>query len=122
MVKGKAGGFTLKGGDAQTGPLTTLFDGGRPKGYDPMKKQGSIILGIGGDNSNRAVGTFYEGVMTSGYSTDAADAEVHANIVVASAHDVNCYHWLPLLARCPQMILTSRVQRECYKSIAFDMC
>ena len=31
-----------------------------------MKKQGAIILGTGGDNSNGADGTFYEGVMTSG--------------------------------------------------------
>ena len=27
-----------------------------------MKKQGAIILGIGGDNTDGAVGTFYEGV------------------------------------------------------------
>ena len=31
-----------------------------------MKKQGAIILGIGGDNSNGSAGTFYEGVMTTG--------------------------------------------------------
>eukprot|EP00039_Didymoeca_costata_P019589 m.338152 g.338152 ORF g.338152 m.338152 type:complete len:336 (+) comp18324_c0_seq1:140-1147(+) len=83
MVKGKAGGFTLKGGDAQKGNLTTLFDGPRPNGYNPMKKQGCIILGIGGDNSDWAIGTFYEGLMTSGYSTDAADDAVQANIVSA---------------------------------------
>jgi hypothetical protein len=43
----------------------------------------AIILGIGGDNSNSAIGTFYEGVITSGYSTDAADDAVQANIVAA---------------------------------------
>lgn len=59
MVKGGRNGFGLKGGNAQSGPLVTLFDGPRPPGYQPMKKQGSIILGIGGDNSDRAVGTFY---------------------------------------------------------------
>ena len=48
-----------------------------------MKKQGAIILGIGGDNSDGAVGTFYEGAMTRGYSTDAADAAVQANIIAA---------------------------------------
>eukprot|EP01079_Euglenida_sp_SAG-EU17-18_P001626 gene1626-2854_t len=73
MVKGRAGGFTLKGGDAQSGTLGTLFDGPRPNGYNPMKKQGAIILGIGGDNSDWAVGTFYEGVMTAGYSSNHAD-------------------------------------------------
>jgi hypothetical protein len=49
----------------------------------PPRRLQAIILGIGGDNSNGAIGTFYEGVMTSGYSTDAADAAVQANIVAA---------------------------------------
>jgi non-reducing end alpha-L-arabinofuranosidase len=48
-----------------------------------MKKQGAIILGIGGDNSDNAAGTFYEGVMTTGYPTAAAEAAVQANIVAA---------------------------------------
>eukprot|EP00929_Paragymnodinium_shiwhaense_P005568 TRINITY_DN10773_c0_g1_i1.p1 TRINITY_DN10773_c0_g1~~TRINITY_DN10773_c0_g1_i1.p1 ORF type:complete len:321 (-),score=37.47 TRINITY_DN10773_c0_g1_i1:120-998(-) len=83
VLKGRAGGFTLKGGDAQVGSLRLLFDGKRPPKYDPMKKQGAIILGIGGDNSDWAVGTFYEGVMTAGFSSDEADDAVHANIVAA---------------------------------------
>lgn len=83
MLKGRAGGFTLKGGDAQSGPLKRLYEGERPAGYGTMKKQGAIILGIGGDNSNWSVGTFYEGVMTSGFSSDAADDAVQANIVAA---------------------------------------
>ena len=48
-----------------------------------MKKQGAIILGIGGDNSNGSVGTFYEGAMVSGYTSDETDAAVQANIVAA---------------------------------------
>ena len=44
-----------------------------------MRKQGSIILGIGGDNSDSAIGTFMEGCITIGYSTDAADDAVQAN-------------------------------------------
>jgi hypothetical protein len=83
IVKGKMGGFALKGGNAQSGALTTMFDGARPTGYDPMKKQGAIILGIGGDNSNSAVGTFYEGYLTSGFPSDATDDAVQANIVAA---------------------------------------
>ena len=51
-----------------------------------MKKQGTIILGIGGDNSDGAVGTFYDGVMTSGYSTDTVDDAVQANIVQAAGY------------------------------------
>jgi non-reducing end alpha-L-arabinofuranosidase len=84
MLKGDSGDhFALKGGDATEGHLTLLYDGPRPNGYHPMKKQGSIILGIGGDNSDSAVGTFYEGVMTQGFSSDATDAAVQANIIGA---------------------------------------
>ena len=84
MAKGDSGNhFALKGGDATSDTLKVLYDGKRPKGYHPMKKQGAIILGIGGDNSNRAVGTFYEGVMTQGYTSDATDNAVQKNIKAA---------------------------------------
>ena len=83
-IKGKAKSFAIKGGNAQSGSLKTMYDGARPKsGYDPMKKQGAIILGIGGDNSNDAIGSFFEGCMTSGYPSDATDDAVQANIVAA---------------------------------------
>jgi len=77
------GHWAIKGGDAQVGELKVYWDGNRAPGYAPMKKQGSIILGIGGDNSDGATGTFYEGVMTQGYTSDATDAAVQANIVAA---------------------------------------
>ena len=48
-----------------------------------MSKEGAIILGIGGDNSNRAQGTFYEGVMTTGYPTQKTEGRVQADIVAA---------------------------------------
>jgi hypothetical protein len=48
-----------------------------------MSKEGAIILGIGGDNSISAQGTFYEGVMTSGYPSDSTENAVQANIVAA---------------------------------------
>ena len=83
MTKGKKGGFALKAGNAQRGALQTLYEGGRPGGYETMNKQGAIILGIGGDNSCWAVGTFYEGAMTATYTDDATDAAIHANIVSA---------------------------------------
>ncbi len=38
---------------------------------------------LGGDNSDGAVGTFYEGVITSGYTSDETDDKVQANIVAA---------------------------------------
>ena len=84
MVKGKPGRFAIKGGNSQSGNLKTMYDGARPTpGYDPMKKQGAIILGIGGDNSNSAIGSFFEGCMTSGYPSDATEDAVQANIVAA---------------------------------------
>ena len=83
MVKGGANGFALKASDATQGKLQLMYDGPRPPGYQPMKKQGAIILGIGGDNTAQAIGTFFEGAVTSGYSTDAADDAVQASIVGA---------------------------------------
>jgi len=83
MVKGGTNGFAIKVSDATSGAFSTMYDGPRPNGYQPMKKQGAIILGIGGDNSNGATGTFFEGVMTQGYTSDATDDAVQANIVAA---------------------------------------
>jgi hypothetical protein len=83
VVIGRSGTFALKGGNAQSGTLTTMYDGARPNGYSTMKKQGAIILGIGGDNSNGAQGNFFEGCMTSGASSSASDDAVQANIVAA---------------------------------------
>jgi hypothetical protein len=45
MVKGGANGFALKAQDATAGKLQTMWDGPRPAGYQPMKKEGAIILG-----------------------------------------------------------------------------
>ncbi|HEY1488522.1 MAG TPA: arabinofuranosidase catalytic domain-containing protein [Micromonosporaceae bacterium] len=74
--------FALKGGNAQSGGLSTWYSGAEPAGgYSPMHQEGSIVLGTGGDNSNASVGSFFEGVMTAGYPTDAADNAVQANIV-----------------------------------------
>jgi hypothetical protein len=83
MVKGGSIGFSVKSADATQGTLSTLYDGPRPPGYQPMRKQGSVILGIGGDNSDSAIGTWFEGVLTAGYSTPEADDAVQANIVGA---------------------------------------
>ncbi|GAA0586581.1 arabinofuranosidase catalytic domain-containing protein [Paractinoplanes ferrugineus] len=79
--------FALKGSNAQSGSLTTLWDGALPRGYSPMRKQGAIILGSGGDccidNTNQSIGTFYEGAMVAGYPSDATESAVQANIVAA---------------------------------------
>jgi non-reducing end alpha-L-arabinofuranosidase len=85
MVKGDVAGmnhWAIKTGNAQSGMLTPTFDGQRPSShYNPMRKEGGIGLGTGGDNSNVATGNWFEGVMTTTYSTDKADDAVQANIV-----------------------------------------
>jgi non-reducing end alpha-L-arabinofuranosidase len=85
IIKGGANQWAIRGGNAQSGSLSTFYSGPRPNvsGYNPMRKQGAIILGTGGDNSRGSDGTFYEGVMTSGYPSDATENMVQANIVAA---------------------------------------
>jgi hypothetical protein len=75
--------FKLTTGNAQSGALTTQYSGTLPTapGYIPMSQEGGVVLGVGGDNSNWSAGDFYEGVMTFGYPTDAAEAAVQSNIV-----------------------------------------
>jgi hypothetical protein len=81
--------FAIKGSDAQSGSLYTLWDGNLPNGYSPMKKQGAIVLGSGGDcckpdgGANQSAGTFYEGAMVAGYPSDATENAVQASIVAA---------------------------------------
>jgi len=85
IIKGEPNHWAIRAGDAQTGSLSTYYDGVRPNvsGYNPMHKEGAIILGTGGDNSNGSAGTFYEGVMTSGYPSASTEDAVQANIVAA---------------------------------------
>jgi hypothetical protein len=90
MAKGEPHHWTSMGGDAQRGDLRVMFDGPRVNStYDPMRKQGAILLGNGGDNSVGSQGTFYEGAMTAAgtFPSDATDQLVQAN-VVAAGYDV----------------------------------
>ncbi|OAA34788.1 Concanavalin A-like lectin/glucanase, subgroup [Metarhizium rileyi] len=86
ILKGEAGRFALRGGNSTSGSLSTFYSGKRPAGYETMRKEGAIVLGIGGDNSNRGQGTFYEGAMLSGYPSDEAEAKVQDNIVNAAKY------------------------------------
>jgi non-reducing end alpha-L-arabinofuranosidase len=85
IIKGFSGGtISLKFGDAEKGPLTTQYEGARVNGTKTMKKQGSIILGTGGDGSFYSTGVWFEGAMTAGCSSDkAVDDAIQANIVAA---------------------------------------
>jgi len=75
--------FALKGGNAQSGDMMTMYDGPLPGGYSPMRVEGGIILGTGGDDSSWSEGTFYEGAMVKGFPTDETEAAVQANVVSA---------------------------------------
>jgi hypothetical protein len=84
VLIGRAGGtYALMAGNAQTGDLKTMYDGPRPNGYTKMKKQGAIVLGTGGDNSDHGQGYFFEGVMTTGAASATVMSLVHANILAA---------------------------------------
>lgn len=85
VVKGEPNKWAIRGASAVSGLLSTYYSGARPNaaGYNPMSKEGAVILGIGGDNSIAAQGTFYEGVMTAGYPSDSTENSVQANIVAA---------------------------------------
>ena len=79
--------LAIKGGNAQSGDLTTLWAGALPPGYSPMKKQGAIVLGSGGDccarNTNQSQGTFYEGAIVMGYPSDETENAIQNNIIAA---------------------------------------
>src|SRR2546421_837276 len=97
MAKGEPHHWTSMGGDSQKGPLQVMFDGPRVDvTYDPMRKQGAILLGNGGDNSVGSQGTFYEGAMTAAgtFPSNATDQLVQANIV-AARYDVTPLSLVP---------------------------
>ena len=84
MLKGPSGNaMGLKAGNSQSGALQTKWNGKRPSGYSPKKLNGAIILGTGGDGSNNAKGTFFEGAITYGNPSDSVDDQIQANIVAA---------------------------------------
>lgn len=97
MVNGGGGNqWEIRGANAQEGALTTFYKGLRPGSnendfYYPMHRKGAVQMGNGGDNGNGSAGTFYEGVMTTGYPSDETIHAVQANIVSAR-YDVQPVH------------------------------
>lgn len=89
IVNGGGGNqWEIWGANAQEGDLSNFYKGIRPQSkenerYFPMHRKGSVQMGNGGDNGNGSAGTFYEGIMTSGYPTAEALKAVQANIVAA---------------------------------------
>lgn len=76
--------YSLRGADATTTKLNTFYQGALPASKRPMKKQGGIVLGSGGDcclnNNNLSEGTFYEGAIVTGYPANATEDEIQLNI------------------------------------------
>lgn len=86
MADGEPHHWRSMGGDAQSGDLKVMFDGPRVNAtYDPMRKEGAILLGNGGDNSVGSQGTFYEGAMTAAgtFPTKETNQKLQANVVGA---------------------------------------
>lgn len=73
--------FAVYWANAQGGCLTTTGPVPLPMGYAPMHQEGAIILGIGGDNTNTSVGSFFEGAMTAGAPSNATLIAVQGNVV-----------------------------------------
>ena len=108
FVNGGGGNcWDLRGADALSDTLTTFYRGIRPGSVDgdayyPMHKKGGMLLGNGGDNGNGSAGTFFEGVMTVGYPSEATLAAVQRNIAAAD------YRPFPLaLSRITTLLLCS---------------
>ncbi|CAH0482200.1 unnamed protein product [Peronospora belbahrii] len=85
MLKGGSGRtLSLKVSNAQSGKLKPIYEGLRPKDYLVMKKQGGIVLGIGGNRENNGYGVFYEGVIVTGIPNLLTNVLVQQNIVHAA--------------------------------------
>jgi hypothetical protein len=82
-MKTSASGWALKMGNAQSGSLTTAWDGKLPSALKTWSVKGGIILGTGGDNSNSGAGTFFEGAILSGTPTSDSDDAVYKNVQAA---------------------------------------
>jgi hypothetical protein len=72
--------WAMRVGNAQSGGVTTAYDGQAPATWN---LQGAVVLGTGGDNSNGSYGTFFEGAITSGRPSDATDLAIQQNAQAA---------------------------------------
>jgi hypothetical protein len=106
MLETDTQSFALQDANAQSGPLASRYAGALPgspnatgvgpppsggswispafSGYRPLQTEGAIVLGTGGDDSNKAVGTFFEGVVTKGRASATTENAVQAEIIRAA--------------------------------------
>ncbi len=80
FTKTSTSSWALRMADLQTADgLTTAYDGAFPS-TKTLDHQGSVVLGVGGDNSNNSWGTFFEGAIVAGYPSDEAEDAVMQNV------------------------------------------
>jgi non-reducing end alpha-L-arabinofuranosidase len=77
--------FEIKYGNASTGKLSVAWNGSLPTNknpttYIPLKQQGGISLGEGGDGSAMGTGAFSEGVIIAAQTSDATDDAIQENL------------------------------------------
>ncbi|HEX7598117.1 MAG TPA: arabinofuranosidase catalytic domain-containing protein, partial [Polyangia bacterium] len=78
FIRVKSSEYAIRVADVATASdLTTAYLGGLPA---TMGHKGGIVLGVGGDNSNNSMGTFYEGAIVAGYPTNDIELAVMKNI------------------------------------------
>ena len=91
-LKTSSTNYAIRVGNAQSGDLTTAYDGALPSVLQ-WNLQGGIVLGVGGDNSNSSNGTFYEGAITFGRPSDTTDAAVFKNVQAAGYGSTTLSMW-----------------------------
>jgi hypothetical protein len=77
--------FALKYGNASSGTLSVAWSGSlptnkNPDSYIPLRQQGGISLGEGGDGSAMGTGGFSEGAIIAAETSDATDDAIQANL------------------------------------------
>jgi hypothetical protein len=76
--------WVLKAGNAASGALNTYWNGALPATtssyYSPLRQEGGLSLGEGGDGSNSGTGAFSEGVVIADVTSDATDDLIQANL------------------------------------------
>ncbi len=87
---GSSSAYTLWQGSAQDGTLQSALIS-LPQNYT-IDQQGAIVLGIGGDNSDQGIGSFFEGAMTATAIAPATADLIQANIVNVSYDGLLPYH------------------------------
>jgi non-reducing end alpha-L-arabinofuranosidase len=73
--------FVLKVSDMEsTAGFVTPWNGNLPGGYAPLRLEGGLSLGEGGDGSNNVDGAFFEGFVVAGEEADTTDTSIQSNL------------------------------------------